>query len=157
MRKTSAFVRRYINHLKVGQLFETFDLLAYGSRSTVDFVLKEMVRKDQIVRLSRGIYMRGDSTITLPRPEEVAAFKANSLGAALHFFEEESDGERPQLTTESERKLKECRYRVEGAGSSFEYGDYRIVLKPISQAKLRKLRRQKEAEAAAKVEAKARS
>lgn len=148
MATTSAFVRRYINQLKEGQLFETFDLLAYGSRSTVDFVLKEMVRKDQIVRLSRGTYMRGDSTVPLPPPDELAAFKATSLGAALFFFEEESDVETPPTVTEAEGKRKELRYRVDGAGSSFAYGEYRIVLKPISQAKLRKLRRQRKSEPA---------
>ncbi len=83
---TTAFIRRHINGLREGQMFESFDLLMYGTRANVDFALKELIKKRRIVRLARGIFMRGDESTKLPSPEELARFKANCLGSIfLHI------------------------------------------------------------------------
>ncbi len=126
---TSSFIRRYLNGLQERQIFETFDVLIFGTRQTVDFVLKEQVEKGRIVRLARGIYMRGDATTPLPSPEDLAAFVANSLGSVPIFL----DGE---------QKSNQLIFLVNGTGCSFKYGEFRIVMKTISKKELRKLEQQ---------------
>ncbi len=141
---TSTFVRRYVNSLKERQIFETFDVLSNGSRHNVDTVLKEMVKKGRIVRLARGIYMRGDETTPLPTFEELAAFKAKSLGSVLSLTEE---GELKHATLLNRaQKSGELQFLVSGTGSTFRYGEVKIVLKKVSQKKLRKAERERVAQ-----------
>lgn len=117
---TTSFVRRHVYRLAVGQIFETFDVLSYGARATIDFALKDLVRRGEIVRLSRGIYMRGDESTPLPSLEEIAAFKAKSLGVTISPFEGSSG-----------KHNRDRVFLAHGAESSFQYGEYRIIFKPV--------------------------
>lgn len=137
---TSSFIRRHVYGLKDGQMFETLDVLMYGARPNVDFALKELVKRGRVVRLARGIYMRGDDTTPLPSPEALAAFVANSLGSVFIFLDEERQ-KRLRLTN-GEHKSNELVFWVNGAGCSIKYGEIRIVLRTISKKKLRKLEQQ---------------
>ncbi|MBA3992255.1 MAG: hypothetical protein C0469_01925 [Cyanobacteria bacterium DS2.3.42] len=134
------FVRRHVNRLKERHIFESEDVLGYGARSSVDTVLKELVRKGQIVRLARGIYMRGDDNTPRPTPEELAAFRAESLGCSLVCMQ--SDGSRASKSFNADQNSKRLEFFVNGKGSSFRYGEFKIVLKPISRKNLRKSKRQ---------------
>lgn len=120
---TSVFVRRHVYRLRLGQIFETFDVLNYGARASVDFVLKDLVRRGEIVRLSRGIYMRGNEATSLPTPEELAAFKASSLGVEIAACEGSS---------------KERVFFVTGAEASFQYGEYRIIFRQVTTNRKKK-------------------
>ena len=137
---TSTFVRKYIYGLKEGQMFETLDVLMYGARPNVDFALKDLVKKGRVVRLARGIYMRGDDTTPLPSPEDLAAFMANSLGSVFVCLNEER--QMRLRSTNGEQKSNDLIFWVIGAGCSFMYGEIRIVLKTISKKQLRKLEQQ---------------
>lgn len=137
---TSAFIRRHVNSLEEGQMFEILDVLTYGARPNVDFALQELVKKGRIVRLAQGIYMRGDETTPLPKVEEIAAFKARMIGAV--FADIHEDESRRLKLARGDQKSNEVVYWVLGAGSSFSYGQYKIVLKTISAKKQRKFERQ---------------
>jgi hypothetical protein len=134
---TTAFIRRHVNGLRESQMFESFDLLIYGTRANVDFALKELVKKGRIVRLARGIYMRGDESTQLPSPEELASFKANCLGSIFYTL----DGKelKDLKLNNNDLNSRELFFWVDGTGCSFMYGQFRITLKTIAPKKLRKL------------------
>ena len=138
---TTSFVRRHVNNLKEGQMFATADVLAYGPRLNVDFTLKELVRKGKIVRLSRGLYMRGDETTALPAPAEVAAFKARYLGLDFDILDAE-DFEALKLPIPNTNS-KEITFWVGGGSSNFSYGEIKIILKEVGARKLQQLKRLK--------------
>ena len=52
---TSTFVRRHVNCLPPDVLFSTRELLQYGKRSAVDQSLSRLVKRGDIIRLTRGI------------------------------------------------------------------------------------------------------
>jgi hypothetical protein len=137
---TTAFIRRFLNGLKERQIFEASDLLSYGSRMNVDFVLREQLEKETIVRLARGLYMRGDETTPLPSPEELAIFKANSLGSSFSHLN--ADDVKVLNLSNVEQGPKQLVFWVDGVGCSFLYGELRIVLKTVRRKKLHKLKQQ---------------
>lgn len=135
----SAFVRRYVFQLKVGQTFSTRDVLHLGSRTSVDQALRVLVKQGMIVRLARGVYRRGDDTLPPPSPLEVATIKATSYGKELSIH---GDDLLAQLKLSAPRaKSKELTFWVDGGASSFQYGDIRIVFKPASARKIQLIKK----------------
>ena len=87
---TTAFIRKHINRYSDGKIFMTSELLDYGSRSAVDFALQKLAANRRIIRLSRGMFMRGDETTPLPSTLEVACAKANACGMRIIFCGDEN-------------------------------------------------------------------
>ncbi|MCC7528733.1 MAG: type IV toxin-antitoxin system AbiEi family antitoxin domain-containing protein [Candidatus Melainabacteria bacterium] len=135
----SAFVRRYVYQLKDGQVFSTREVLHLGSRTSIDQALRDLVKKGMIVRLARGVYRRGDDTLPLPAPLEVATVKATAYGKDLSIH---GDDLLAQLNLSTpQAKSKVLIFWVDGGASSFRYGDTKIVFKPASARKIQLIKK----------------
>lgn len=132
---SSVYVRRFIYSLKQGQTFTTKDVLKFGSRRAVDCTLKRLVEKGQITRLSSGVFRYGAETEPLPSPLEVAAIKAKAYGKKLTMHGDD-------LAIQCKLALPKpnsntITFWVDGASSSFRYGNLKIVFQSTSKRKMR--------------------
>jgi len=78
---TSSYVRRYINRLAPNTLFSTSQLLSCGKRAAVDQALSRLVKRGDIIRLTRGLFLRDaytGSSISLA-PSKPGLVLANNL------------------------------------------------------------------------------
>lgn len=80
---TIRLVRRYIFALPPAQVFVTRELLAYGERADIDWLMSYMVAKKMILRLARGVFVRNDEGLTLPSLEKIVEAKARAFGKLL--------------------------------------------------------------------------
>ncbi len=135
----STFVRRYVNSLIEGQTFTTRDVLNFGSRTAIDKCLEKLVKQGRVVRLARGLYMCGDEMTPRPTPVQVAAAKATSYGKEISI---QGDDLLALLNLSAAKPTTdELTFWVDGAASSFWYGDTKIVFKPASARKIQLIKK----------------
>lgn len=130
----SVFIRRYVNSLCDRQMFSTRDVLHFGSRTSVDKCLEKLVTQGRIVRVARGLFMRGDDTCPLPSAMEVAMAKANAFGKEVSIHGDDLVAQ--LLLTPSQDCSNSLTFWVDGHASSFWYGDTKIVFKSASARKI---------------------
>jgi hypothetical protein len=139
----TAFIRRHINRLSERNVFKNADLDSYGSRASIDKALSKLVKKESIVRLTGGLYMKGDAATPRPSNLEVARLKAQAFG---HQLIEEADD--PTFAGIQTPGKNEVTFYFTGNTTSFMYGDTKIILKSISPKKIRAQKKQRELERA---------
>jgi len=76
-----ALVRKHINCLPDDAIFCTRDFLTYGRRSAVDVALWRLVRKDVIIRLAWGVFVKNVRSVAASPPsrEQVVEAKLNAF------------------------------------------------------------------------------
>lgn len=131
----SVFLRRFVYGLKKGQIFTTKDVLRFGTRKAVDCALKRLVERGEIVRLTSGVFMYGDSSTPLPAPIDVAKIKAKAYGKKLTTHGS-NVAQQLGLIQKSE-DAEALTLWVDGSSSSFRYGDVKIVFQSTSRRKIR--------------------
>ncbi|MBA3858941.1 MAG: hypothetical protein C0507_18710 [Cyanobacteria bacterium PR.3.49] len=136
-----AFIRRYINQLSERQVFKNTDLNSLGSRGSIDMALSDLEKRERIVRLTRGLYMKGDAVTPRPSIVEVARLKAQAFG---HQLIEDVDD--PTFAGVQTPGKNEVTFYFTGKTTSFMYGDTKVILKSISPKKLSNLRKRRELE-----------
>jgi len=97
-------VRAHVLGVAPGEPFSVRELLALGSRASVDQALSRMARNGEIERVARGLYARPRVNETLGRtipvePEKVVAAIARASGAKLNVHGAEA-ARRFGLTTQ---------------------------------------------------------
>ncbi len=75
--------RKYVNELPKGQIFVTRELLTYGHRDAVDKCTQAMVGASMIRRLARGVFVRNDIGLELPKIEAIAEAKARAFSKLI--------------------------------------------------------------------------
>lgn len=80
---TITCIRKHINLLPPGVPFATRHFLSYGSRGSVDQALHYLVKKEHIIRLARGVFVRLSNDESLPSIKEIAATKALAFGKKI--------------------------------------------------------------------------
>ena len=136
---TATFVRRFINNLEIGKVFTTRDVLHCGTRTSVDRALGILVSKGRLERLARGVFRLVDDTLPPPSAIEVATAKAFSYGKEISIHGDDLLA-LLKLSAPKE-KSSEITFWVDGAASSFQYGETRIIFKPISARKTKLIKK----------------
>jgi len=80
---TVIYVRRFIAELPPQRVFITRELLTFGSRKSIDWLLCIMVKKEMILRLARGVFVRNDVGMKMPALREIAEAKARAFGKLI--------------------------------------------------------------------------
>ena len=130
---TANFIRRHIFRLPRGRIFTTRELLSYGQRATVDKVLGRLVKKEIIVRLARGVFVRLDPGEPFPCAFEVARAKAHAFGKRIARHCADIAKELGLVADGP----AEPTFAVSGRSSSFRYGHQVIHLKGTCLRKMR--------------------
>lgn len=141
---TASYVRRHVNLLGVRQIFSIRDVLHYGDRDLIDHALEDLVKKERIVRLAVGIYMKGDEAAQRPPLFEVVIARGNAYGWNLHLDAANAQKlEYNPSTLDSMSNLdREITFFISGNSTSFRYGNTKIIIKAISPRKLKELKDQ---------------
>ena len=83
MPSPTSFIRRFVNELPGGEPFTTSECLKFGSRAAVDQALSRLAKSGYIVRVARGVFVKGNSDAPLPSVYEIAKAKAGAFGRKI--------------------------------------------------------------------------
>jgi len=129
---TTAQIRRHIQRLPRGSLFTTRDMLGYGSRASVDQTMYRLVKRGEILRLARGVFMVEAPDARLPSPVEVAMVKARSFARTILTHGRDIAQSLGIIADGN----AEPTFTIDGRSSSFRYQDQVILLKGASPRKM---------------------
>lgn len=125
-------VRQLIHKLKLNQLFSTRQCLSFGSRGAVDQALYCLVKSGEIIRVTRGVFLkRGSST---PSILAVAKIKARSFGKRIYTH----DANTARALGFSAESKQNHIFNCSGRSSHFRFGDITITFVGSSPKKLQK-------------------
>ena len=128
---TIHLIRSHINRLREDVIFTTRDFLCYGTRSAVDTALHRLIKKDMIIRVCRGVFIkwtvkafRGD----LPTAQEVAQTKARAFGKEILVHKKDAAAQLGLIESGNDSPT----FATFGRTTSFQFSDQRIKLAHIS-------------------------
>lgn len=131
---TTARIRDFIKKLDRDTIFTTRDLLTFGTRSSVDNAVYNLVNREEMVRIIPGVFSLPGSKRKLSL-KELAIIKAKSFGHRIikHASEIASD-----LGLASSRVPdNEVWFATSGSKSGFKFGSIKIRFKPTCARKMR--------------------
>jgi hypothetical protein len=133
------FVRRFVNLLKEEEMFFYREVGVYGTRNSVDFALNELIKKEQVVRIVRGVFMKGDNATPRPPIIDVVMAKARSNGWNVHL----DDLNASKLIHNSKaykNAQQEITIFITGNSTSFKYENTTITVTALSPRKLQQMK-----------------
>lgn len=80
---TFCLIRRFINDLPPRRIFVTRELLAYGDRKSIDWLMCWMVREKELVRLARGVFIKHVDGMEMPSLQEIVEAKARAFAKLI--------------------------------------------------------------------------
>jgi hypothetical protein len=124
---TIHLIRAHLTRIPRGVPFTTRDCLCYGKRSAVDTALHRLVKKDIIIRLARGVYIRWSLEVARgawPAALEVAQIKARGFGKELFMHKQDAAAKFGLIESGNETPT----FGTFGRSTSFKFGQERIRL-----------------------------
>jgi hypothetical protein len=128
---TISFIRAHINRIPADAIFSTRDCLCYGTRSAVDSALHRLVKKEMIIRLARGVFIKWSLKAargTLPSAQEVAQVKARGFGKEIFVHKKDAAAKLGLIKSGNENPT----FGTFGRTTSFRFGQTRITLAHVS-------------------------
>lgn len=131
---TTARIRDFIKKLDRDTIFTTRDLLTFGTRSSVDNAVYNLVKREEIVRIIPGVFSLPGSKRKLSL-QELAIIKAKSFGHRIikHASEIASD----LGLASSKIPENEVWFATSGSKSAFKFGSIKIRFKPTCARKMK--------------------
>ncbi|MGD9679865.1 MAG: DUF6088 family protein [Candidatus Obscuribacterales bacterium] len=129
-----ARIRAFIAKLDQDTIFTTRDLLTFGTRSSVDNAVYDLVKLQEIVRIVPGVFSLPGRQ-QKPTLNELAIIKAKSFG---HRIIKHASYIASELGIDQSRVPDdEVWFATSGSTSQFKFGDITIKFKPTSARKMR--------------------
>jgi hypothetical protein len=128
---TISFIRAHIQRIPTDTMFSTRDFLCYGARAAVDTALHRLVKKEMIVRLARGVFIKWSSQLAkgkLPTVQEIALIKARAFGKEIFVHKKDAAAKFGLVESGNEDPT----FGTFGRATSFRFGDQRIQLAHVS-------------------------
>ncbi|PWT96369.1 MAG: hypothetical protein C5B53_09855 [Candidatus Melainabacteria bacterium] len=124
-----SYIRRHINNLVGDKPFSIRDFLIYGDRNTIDQIFHRLIVEGRIVRVARGVYIKGTS----PQPSiaEIIEVKVKAFGRTVAAHGSQAAR---RLRRQGQDKLV---FATDGATSSFRVGNRVVHLVRTSVRKMR--------------------
>lgn len=83
MASCTSIIRRIFSSRPAGTLICSRELVRHCKRKTMDQAIYKMVKRDEIRRIARGVFVRSDSPRYQYSDEEIAKAKARALGKQI--------------------------------------------------------------------------
>jgi hypothetical protein len=129
---TIHLIKAHINRLSENVIFTTRDFLCYGTRSAVDTALHRLIKKDMIIRVCRGVFIKWTIKAfrgNLPTAHEVAQTKARAFGKEILVHKKDAAVQLGLIESGNDSPT----FATFGRTTSFQFGDQRIKLAHVSQ------------------------
>jgi Family of unknown function (DUF6088) len=129
--RTINLIRAHINRLGPDAIFTSRDFLCYGKRSTIDSAVNRLIKKEMIVRVARGVFVRWSVKVmkgALPSALEVARAKCLGFGKAVFIHKKDAALQLGLVASGNESPT----FSTLGNNTSFQYGEQRIRLVRVS-------------------------
>ncbi len=129
-------ILQIVQTLPQGELFISSKFLAYGLRANVDQSLARLVKRGEITRIARGIYIRPKHNRfvgkVLPEPLEIAQTLAQATGSVVQVNGAEAARQFGLSTQMSTRPV----FLTNGQSRHFHIGSLKVTLKHVTPRKL---------------------
>lgn len=129
-------IRSRINSIGVGEPFTSTQFNALGTRASVDQTLSRLVKKGEITRLSRGVFVRpkrsryvGEVT---PEPAKVAQAIASARGETVQVH----GAEAARLLGLTTQMPIQAVFYTSGPSRKLKLGNLPLILKHVARRKL---------------------
>lgn len=134
--KVTQYVINHIHSLPEGVPFTSSQFLKYGSRNSVDQTIVRLVKRGEITRVTRGVYIKPKHNrftgLVLPSPLEVAQFIAAKTEAVIQVHGAEA-ARHFGLTTQMPIQAV---YLTNGPSRKLTIGRLQLTLKHVTSRKL---------------------
>src|SRR6266550_8999467 len=133
---TVATIRKRINEIGVGEPFISIQFNALGTRATVDQTLSRLVKQGEIVRISRGVFVRPKRSRyvgeVMPEPSKVAQAIARAHGETVQVH----GAEAARLLGLTTQMPLQAVFYTSGPNRKLKLGNLLLTLKHVAQRKL---------------------
>ena len=129
-------IRNRINEIGVGEPFTSTQFNALGTRASVDQTLSRLVKKGEIKRLSRGVFVRPRKSRyvgeVMPEPATVAQAIASARGETVQVH----GAEAARLLGLTTQMPIQAVFYTSGPSRELKLGNLPLILKHVARRKL---------------------
>jgi Family of unknown function (DUF6088) len=129
-------IRNRISEIGAGEPFTPSQFSAFGSRAAVDQSLSRLVKKREIARIARGVFVRPKRSRyveeVMPEPSKVAQAIANAHGETIQV----QGAEAARLLGLTTQMPLQPMFYTSGPTRTLKLGKLRLTLKHIARRKL---------------------
>lgn len=129
-------IRHRINEIGVGEPFTSTQFSAFGTRASLDQTLSRLVRRREIVRISRGVFICPKRSRyvgeVMPEPSKVAQAIANVHGETIQVH----GAEAARLLGLTTQMPLQALFYTSGPNRKLKLGNLQLILKHVARRKL---------------------
>lgn len=129
-------IRNRINEIAVGEPFISTQFNALGTRASIDQTLSRLVKKGEITRLARGVFVRPKQNRyvgeVMPEPTRVAQAIASARGETLQV----QGAEAARLLGLTTQMPIQAVFYTSGPSRELKLGNLPLILKHVARRKL---------------------
>src|SRR5260370_13968574 len=134
---TAGTIRNHINEIAIGEPFTSIQFNGLGTRASVDQALSRLVRGGEIVRVSRGVFVRPKNSRhvgqVMPELSKVAQAIATGHGETIQVH----GAEAARLLGLTTQMPLQSLFYTSGRNREIKLGKLRLILKHLAARKLR--------------------
>lgn len=133
---TTGSIRNHIKEIAIGEPFTSTQFNGLGTRASVDQALSRLVKSGEIVRVSRGVFVRPRNSRyvgqVMPELSKVAQAIANAHGETIQVH----GAEAARLLGLTTQMPLQTLFYTSGPNREIKLGELRIILKHAAPRKL---------------------
>lgn len=133
---TTCKIQQYVQKTPRGKPFTTATLMCFGARAAVDQALSRLANTGQIVRITRGVYVRPEESRyvgqVLPEPFKVVEAMAKNTNEIIQV----SGAEAARQLGLSTQVPAQPIFLTTGQSRRFNIGNLEVTLKHVSRKKI---------------------
>jgi len=133
---TAGNIRNRIKEIAIGEPFTSNQFNGFGTRASVDQTLSRLVKRGEIARVSRGVFVRPKNSRyvgqVMPEPSKVAQAIANAHGETIQVH----GAEAARLLGLTTQMPLQSVFYTSGRNKEIRLGKLRLILKHVAPRKL---------------------
>ena len=133
---TAGTIRNHVKAIAIGEPFTSIQFNGLGTRASVDQALSRLVKGGQIVRVSRGVFVRAKNSRyvgqVMPELSKVAQAIANAHGDTIQMH----GAEAARLLGLTTQMPLQSLFYTSGRTREIKLGKLRLILKHVAPRKL---------------------
>ena len=133
---TAGNILNRIKEIAIGEPFTSTQFNGFGTRASVDQTLSRLVKRGEIARVSRGVFVRPKNSRyvgqVMPEPSKVAQAIANAHGETIQVH----GAEAARLLGLTTQMPLQSVFYTSGRNKEIRLGKLRLILKHVAPRKL---------------------